>query len=520
MTSSRLHFPVVILAAGLLALFARPAVANTWCVNPSGAHGCFKHIQDAVNAASANDVIQVEAGTYKEYVTIGKPLSILGVGANQPPFPLPPMPVFGAPPMPPFPPPPPGGASVVDATGFPHGFFVDGFDHPGLNNVTIAGFTVETAVYEGILVVNASDVTISNNNISNNDTSSGLSFTGAAMGCPDQPGNGQYETDETGDCGGALHLVGTKNSTVSGNFMTGNADGILISDDSAESSGNLLIHNTLLNNPLECGIVLASHDPAGSSAPYYAAHHGVRRNTVAENISIGNGVQVEGAGVGLFSDGLGPGTVSGNVVVGNTLIHNGLGGVTLHSHAGPAFSAPADDMDGNKIIGNFIADNLADTADTATPGTVGINISSGGGGSPVTGTLITLNTIQDEAFDIAVNTPAEVDIHLNNLLGGNVGVGNVCNYDYTLNSFSGASTYCNATTDATENFWGCATGPGGKGGCSGTYGSNINFTPWLSSPAFTGNQAADNSFGDGPRVAAILRNEEDFFAPPGHRRNC
>jgi parallel beta-helix repeat protein len=101
-------------------------------------------------------------------------------------------------------------------------------------------------VYEGILVVNASDVTISNNNISNNDTSSGLSFTGAAMGCPDQPGNGQYETDETGDCGGALHLVGTKNSIVSGNFMTGNADGILISDDSAESSGNLLIHNTLL----------------------------------------------------------------------------------------------------------------------------------------------------------------------------------------------------------------------------------------------------------------------------------
>lgn len=511
MLSSRLYFSLIILAAGFFALSAQPAAANTLCVNPTGTHGCYNSIQKAVNAASPNDVIQVAAGTYKEYVTIGKPLSLLGAGANQPPFPLPPMPFFGSPSIPAFPPPPPGGATVVDATGFPHGFFVDGFDNAGLHNVTIAGFTVENAVFEGILIVNSSDVTISNNNISNNDTSSGLMFTGAAMGCPGQPGNGQYETDETGDCGGALHLVGTKNSTVSGNFMTGNADGILISDDSAESSGNLLIHNIVLNNPLECGIVLASHDPAGSTAPYYASHYGVRRNTVAENISIGNGVQIGGSGVGLFSDGLGPGTVSGTVVIGNTLIHNGIGGVNLHSHVGPSFGAPADDMDGNKIIGNFIADNLADTADTATPGTVGININSGGGGSPVTGTLITLNTIQDEDFDVAVNTPAEVDVHLNNLLGGNAGVANICVFDLATN--------CNETIDATENFWGCPNGPGAKG-CStvpSTYGTGVNFTPWLSSPAFTGNQAADNFFGDGPHVAAILHEEQDLSAPGAGR---
>lgn len=35
------------------------------------------------------------------------------------------------------------------------------------------------------------------------------------------------------------------------------------------------------------------------------------------------------------------------------------------------------------IIGNYIAGNGADTDDTATPGPTGINISSGGGGSPV-----------------------------------------------------------------------------------------------------------------------------------------
>src|ERR1035441_10090154 len=38
------------------------------------------------------------------------------------------------------------------------------------------------------------------------------------------------------------------------------------------------------------------------------------------------------------------------------------------------FGLPADDMDGNQIIGNYIARNLADEFDTATPGRVGINI--------------------------------------------------------------------------------------------------------------------------------------------------
>lgn len=43
----------------------------------------------------------------------------------------------------------------MDATGLPHGIFVDGYDNPGLRDVTIAGFTVENAQFEGIIVVNA-----------------------------------------------------------------------------------------------------------------------------------------------------------------------------------------------------------------------------------------------------------------------------------------------------------------------------------------------------------------------------
>ncbi len=430
----------------LFPVFSQTATAGSLCVNPTGSHGCYSTIQAAVNHASANDVIKVAHGTYTEQVTIGIPLSILGEDADR---------------------------VTVDATGLAHGFFVDGFDNPGLANVTIAGFTVENAMFEGIIVVSASNVTIRNNHINNNDASPGLEFTGATMGCPGQPGNGVYENDESGDCGGALHLIGTSHSVVSDNSMTGNADGILISDETVESHDNILLRNSLVNNPLECGIVLASHPPTGHVSPPFAPHYGVDHNTVAENVSIANGVKIGGSGVGLFSDGNEPGRVEGNLVIHNKLIGNGLGGVDLHTHVGPAFGLPADSMDGNVIIGNFIAKNLADQADTATPGNVGININSGDGGSPVYGTVIAYNVIRDEQVDIAVNTPAEVDIHLNDLGGGNIGVADVCAFD--------AATVCTGSINASENYWGCPDGPGAAG-CTTVSGSDITFAPWLQQP--------------------------------------
>jgi hypothetical protein len=442
----RLSRTLIVCCAVVFAAICQTAVAGTLCVNPAGSHDCFSSIQAAVNHASANDLIKVDAGTYKEEVDIGIPLAIIGAGAS---------------------------TSIIDATGLAHGIFVDGFDHPGLKQVTITGLTVENALFEGVLVVSASDITIQNNNIIDNDATPGLMFTSQPTGCPGQPGDGVYETDETGDCGGALHLVGTANSIVSGNLITGNADGVLISDETAESHDNLLIHNTIKNNPLECGIVLGSHPPSGKTSPPYAPHHGVDHNTVAENISTGNGVQIGGAGAGLFSDGYGRGRVSDNVIIGNTLTGNGLGGVALHTHVGPAFGLPADDMSGNKIIGNIIAGNLADQADTKTPGRVGININSGDGGSPVRGTVISHNVISNEDIDIAVNTPAEVDIHLNSLLGGGIGVGDVCALD--------GSSVCTGTLDATENYWGCPAGPG-QHGCTTISAPRILWTPWLQKP--------------------------------------
>jgi hypothetical protein len=338
--------------------------------------------------------------------------------------------------------------------------------------VTVSGFTITNANFEGVLVVSTSNFIIRDSSVLNSDKSPGLTFNGKAVPCPGQPA---FETDESGDCGGAIHFIGVSNSIISGNLITGNADGILISDETAESHDNLINRNNIVDNPLECGIVLASHPRNGEGGLIpppagYSAHFGVNHNTVTENVSSRNGVQIGGSGVGLFSDGNGKGTVSGNLIIANELTDNGLGGVALHSHVGPSFGLPADDMDGNVIIGNFIAGNLADADDTATPGRVGININSGQGGSPVYGTVISANVISNEDVDVAINTPNEVHVHLNDLLGGKIGVAYVCALDM--------GTACTGSVNATGNYWGCPAGPGGNG-CSTVSGSAIATAPAL-----------------------------------------
>ncbi|HUN80233.1 MAG TPA: right-handed parallel beta-helix repeat-containing protein, partial [Phycisphaerae bacterium] len=393
------EFPKLLLpcCAVLFALSSQNSAAATLCVNASNA-SCYSTINAAVSHANPYDEINVVAGRYKEDVIIGIPLSLIGGGA---------------------------GTSIIDATGMPNGVFVDGYDHPGLTHVTVAGFTIKNAQFEGVLVVSANDVTIRDNTIEDNDQSPAV-FTGDPHGCAGQPA---FETDETGDCGGGLHLIGVWNSNVSGNLITRNDDGILISDETAETHDILVYHNMVTNNPGECGIVLASHSPVGSKPPHFAPHHGIDHITVSENTSENNGVQVGGSGIGIFSDGAGPGRNSDNVIIHNTMTGNGLGGFALHTHVGPAFGAPADNMNNNMIIGNKISGNLPDLDDTATPGSVGININSGGGGTPVWGTIISQNVITDEDYDITVNTPGTVNIHLNDLLGGKVGVANICAFD-------------------------------------------------------------------------------------------
>lgn len=442
-----IRIPYTCLVSGILIAggLCQTALAKTSCVDPKLPFLCYSSIQAAVDAASSGETIVIAPGTYSP-VKVWKSVSLLGLDAK---------------------------TTIIDATGKPTGVYVDGYDYPGLQNVTVTGLTIENAQFEGVLIVSASHVTIQGNSILNNDQF-GAVFNPNVPNCSGQP---SFETDESGDCGGAIHLIGTTNVTVSFNNVTGNADGVLISDETGESSNNTISYNSIVNNPKECGIVLASHPPAGEIPPVpYTAHHGVDNNRVEGNLAQKNGVTVGGSGVGLFSDGNGPGKVSGNVIIGNILLDNGIPGVALHTHVGPAFNAPADDMSNNQILDNYIAGNGADTEDTATPGTAGINISSGMGGSPVTGTVISGNIIRDEQFDIVFDTPNAVGAQRNDLLGGMVGVADGCP---TLNGNN--SPFCTTTIDATNNYWGCSGGPGAPG-CSTVSGSTIQYKPWLTQP--------------------------------------
>jgi parallel beta-helix repeat protein len=391
------------------------ATAATLCVNPGGTKGCFSKITDAVTAAKPHDTIQVAAGTYAEDVVIGKSLALIGANPK---------------------------TTLIDATGLSNAIYIDGLDNPKLRDVVVQGFTAENANFEGILVTNASNITIWNSEVLNNDKSLDIQ-NGTCPGIP------PFETGEDFDCGEGIHLIGTTYSTVSNNTVEQNSGGVLISDDTAAIHDNLISGNSVKDNTLDCGITLASHPPFTGTTPF-----GVSHNTISGNLATGNGTNVKGAGagVGIF-DSVPGASNQGNVIINNRLTHNGLPGVAMHSHT------PGQNLNDNIIVGNFIAGNGPDTDDAATPGPTGINVF---GVSAISGTVISQNVIQEEAYDIVANTSAQVNAHLNNLLGNKTGLDNIGK----------------GSVDATENYWGCPDGPKNSA-CSSVKGSKVLFNPWL-----------------------------------------
>ncbi len=416
--------------AGLAAISGMEASAATLCVNQNPKSGCpYNTIGAAVAAAASGDAINVAPGRYAEDVHITQPVSLIGAGAKW---------------------------TTINAKGLSNGIFIDGINGvatitPGANtltNVTVTGFTVQNANFEGILVLNASNVTVWGNLVTGNNRALDV----ANLTCPGIP---PFETSEGEDCGEGIHLTGVDHSTVTDNTVEKNSGGILLSDDTGPTNANVIKDNEVRDNPFDCGITLASHPQApitGASSPL-----GVFGNTIVNNESTENGFQVPGAGAGVGVFNPSPGTKAySNVIIGNRLTNNGLPGVAMHSHA------PNQNLDDTQIIGNYIAGNGADTGDAATPGPTGINVF---GVTPITGTVISHNVIDKETAGIVVKTGALVAAHLNNLVGKRVGVDNL-----------GAGP-----VDATENWWGCANGPGARG-CTTVTGAIVATTPFLTQP--------------------------------------
>lgn len=415
------------LVAGLFvigaALSGHPAraVAAGVCVNGDGSGGCMTSIQAAVTAAADGETVSVAGGTYMESVSITKSISLVGAGA---------------------------GSTIIDAASADNAIHV-----LGASRVTVTGFTAKNATLEGILLENASQVTVSNNTVEHNNLGYKPPAAPPAMGTCPYPA---VTPGDQADCGEGLHLNGVSDSTIANNMVRDNQGGILISDEAAATHDNWIVGNSVLTNlSTDCGITLASH-PASIGPTGPVPGGGVYRNIVEGNLVMAAG----GAGVGLF--GATPGTANyDNVVTHNTLVNNGFPGVTLHIHG------PGVDIHGEIITYNTISGNGTDPGSPAA-GPAGIMIFSDdrGKAEPAVGLTVAHNRISGEQYGIVVGTTAvDISLHFNDLAGTEIGV---------MNAGSGH-------IDAEWNYWGCDGGPGAAS-CAGVSGTVDQANPLAEPP--------------------------------------
>lgn len=350
----------------------KAAAHDTSC--RSAAYGS---IGAGVSAVAPHGTVVVCGGTYREDVVVAKPVSLVGR---------------------------PG--TVIDAAGKINGILIKAA------RVKVSGFTVTTAIGEGILVNSANHVSIEGNVVTNNDLG----------GVPVNPVPNSYAECQAqdgipGDCGEGIHLMGSSYSTVAGNVSTGNSGGILVSDETAPAAHNHVTGNLVAGNLFDCGITVVGHNPKaaphGVPAPKVA---GVYDNVIAGNDISGNGTRGAGAGV-VLATGLPGGAVYDNTVEDNSISGNGMSGVSVHSHV------PGQFLNGNVITHNVIGVNnivgdsdFAPHVDTQTTGVLVGTV------SPLS-IKVFGNVIADDHFGIWTTGPASVhEEHDNSFAGDTVTV--------------------------------------------------------------------------------------------------
>jgi nitrous oxidase accessory protein NosD len=347
-------------AAALIGAAPAAATSATLYVSPSGsdANACTsaspcKTIGHAVAAASSGDRIVVRHGTYPEMVTI--PVTLHLVGRHWP---------------------------TIDATGQQNGVLITGAAASGSS---LRGFRVENATQEGVLAMQTAWVKIAGNVVAHNDQGMfSSSPTGECAAVGQIPG----------DCGEGIHLMTVAHSLVSGNAITGNAGGILVTDELGPTHANVISWNHVWRNDFDCGITVPGHNPnaVSSTGTPQPAMAGVYGNWIVHNVVNRNGLKGEGAGI-LFA-GAGPGTGSyGNFVGWNTVNGNNLAGITVHSHA------PNTDVNGNRFVGNRAShNNLGGDPDAGVTKSTDILVFSAG--DPITGTVARGNHLSHAFFGI------------------------------------------------------------------------------------------------------------------------
>ncbi len=369
------------------ALFVSPSGGSAGA-GYSCATAAYSTIQSAVNAARGDGTVIVCPGTYTEDVIISQPLKLRGLGAT----------IQGSSTAngmcDQLGPSGPGSAPCLAAITIKSG------------RVQVSGFTVTGAIGEGILATGSlaggsiRDVSITGNRVTGNDTGGALSPNSPYPQCnPAGP--------VPGDCGEGIHLMGVYDSIVSGNYVSANSGGVLLTDEFGPTHDNVVAHNVITNNLFDCGVTVPGHNPFALDANgnRQPAKGGDYDNVIADNWITGNGVKGEGAGV-VFANASAGSASYDNLVIHNYIAENGLGGVTLHAH--PIAPGTFEDLSGNRIIRNVIGRNNLDPDMDPGPNsplsTVGVLVY---GAVPVT-INIAGNRIFDNSIGIWLGTGGNV----------------------------------------------------------------------------------------------------------------
>ncbi len=326
-------------------------------------------ISHGVEVAPPGAEVIVMPGTYKEMVSIAKPVYLISA-SGQP------------------------SNTVINAAGLLHGIEVIG---AAVNASAIEGFTVENAQAQGIFVQDASNVIISNNQVLNNVQS--VSLVCPFAGAPPGP----CILEDKG-----IELIGTSGVTVASNTVVGTVGdgGIGVSDDGPLNPGtpctlnlvagtctgkpgashpaidNVVTDNTVVANTGGCGIVVSAYDPG----------QGVIGNVVS-----GNDVVANGEGIVVATPIPGTSAIN-NTVMGNSVLNSFTEGIDIDFSSG-AF-APGGVFSGNSVMGNVVSGNGPD-GDFSIPQPTGIAVISPSS-APVEGTTVYGNTIRNEYYGIGV----------------------------------------------------------------------------------------------------------------------
>ena len=392
-------------------------------------------IQAAIDAAADGDEISLDADTYTESLSIaGKGLTITGASESS-------VIIQAGESLNPA-----ANVFTINAAGF---------------NITLQYLTIRHGDY-GIRSRNG-NVNVLNCTFINNG------YDGVAYPDPLTQAAADVHWNTHATNGGAMRIENSQASEIAFCTLIDNDRGIRYQDG---DNGN--IHDNTISGALQAGIYLAASTYNGQSGC---------TNTVVTNNTSSNNAEHGLLSIGGWNNSFTGNTCNNNWNTGIMLWHpgeitvqnNSFDGNNIYSHNGWGANGDAKgtiyaagevgDAAATfdfKILDNTIANGFAGNQASAN----GLNLtSSAGAGITVTG-----NTFSGMDIDIHVLEQAATTVVNNNLLSAAIGI---LNEDTDV-------------LDATRNWWGDASGPGGEGpGTGAAVTGNVDFGPWWANLAMS-----------------------------------